>query len=423
MSSISAANHEEAAQLAAEFISSLDNLPNEVQYLLAEIRHKETRAQEIQAEIQKDTNRYIRHALKSSNSNNNNNSSNNNTNTNGNASSKDALIPGRVAAAYTELEQLANEKVSIAAQLVSALTRVNARLEHDLARVVQLSGEVPQEQYEVRGGYVVGPLAPTSAGVSAGVNGTGAGGAVGGATGAGLGSMSSMSNVLGGVGVGGSGMYPSGGNAMAARSVREVQETLRASITNELAAVAAASSTATSASAAVHSGSGQGSQKRRRLNTSGVVASASIGASRAHTPQGRSRLNAAHASPSPMPAVTGSRGGGGGAGGRRGITPAAAAAATVLVGDEDADGDQDADADGEVEDPEESGDAEDKELYCYCQKMSYGEMIGCDNDSCPYQWFHLGCVGLKAPLPDHWYCDECLKSLGGGGGGRKGRRK
>ena len=243
---------------------------------------------EIQAEIQKDTNRYIRHALKSSNNNNNNNSSNNNTNTNGNgnctpkdgtptainnnnsnsnngtttASSKDALIPGRVAAAYTELEQLANEKVSIAAQLVSALTRVNARLEHDLARVVQLSGEVPQEQYEVRGGYVVGPLAPTSAGVSAGVNGTGAGGAVGGATGAGLGSMSSMSNVLGGAGVGGSGMYPSGGNAMAARSVREVQETLRASITNELAAVAAASSTATSASAAVHSGSGQGSQKR-----------------------------------------------------------------------------------------------------------------------------------------------------------------
>lgn len=36
-------------------------------------------------------------------------------------------------------------------------------------------------------------------------------------------------------------------------------------------------------------------------------------------------------------------------------------------------------------------------LYCYCQQPSYGEMIGCDaNEACPYEWFHLDCVGLKA---------------------------
>lgn len=36
------------------------------------------------------------------------------------------------------------------------------------------------------------------------------------------------------------------------------------------------------------------------------------------------------------------------------------------------------------EDP--SGDPEDKTLYCTCRSLSYGKMIGCDNDSCPYQW-------------------------------------
>lgn len=24
--------------------------------------------------------------------------------------------------------------------------------------------------------------------------------------------------------------------------------------------------------------------------------------------------------------------------------------------------------------------------YCYCQKQSYGEMIGCDSDDCRYEW-------------------------------------
>jgi hypothetical protein len=24
--------------------------------------------------------------------------------------------------------------------------------------------------------------------------------------------------------------------------------------------------------------------------------------------------------------------------------------------------------------------------YCYCQKQSYGEMIGCDSDECRYEW-------------------------------------
>ena len=36
--------------------------------------------------------------------------------------------------------------------------------------------------------------------------------------------------------------------------------------------------------------------------------------------------------------------------------------------------------------------------YCYCQQVSYGEMVACDMETCPREWFHLDCVGLtKAP--------------------------
>ena len=49
--------------------------------------------------------------------------------------------------------------------------------------------------------------------------------------------------------------------------------------------------------------------------------------------------------------------------------------------------------------PEEDEEVGEGELrYCYCNDVSYGEMVGCDGDSCPMEWFHLKCVGLqKAP--------------------------
>ncbi|KAI0921156.1 hypothetical protein AcW1_010297 [Taiwanofungus camphoratus] len=93
------------------------------------------------------------------------------------------------------------------------------------------------------------------------------------------------------------------------------------------------------------------------------------------------------------------------------------------------DADEDAEGEDDLDDAmEEGGDAEDKELYCFCQKLSYGEMIACDNPNCRYQWFHLPCVNLKPPLPENWYCEECManmkKGLGGAtGAGRKGRKK
>jgi hypothetical protein len=50
---------------------------------------------------------------------------------------------------------------------------------------------------------------------------------------------------------------------------------------------------------------------------------------------------------------------------------------------------------------DENGSAQDDEdadelRYCYCNGVSYGEMVACDADTCEREWFHLDCVGLKA---------------------------
>ena len=70
--------------------------------------------------------------------------------------------------------------------------------------------------------------------------------------------------------------------------------------------------------------------------------------------------------------------------------------------------------------------------YCYCDGVSYGEMVACDADGCAKEWFHLDCVGLKvAPKGNgeflvtwciksepqltstaaKWYCDDCKENM------------
>ena len=68
---------------------------------------------------------------------------------------------------------------------------------------------------------------------------------------------------------------------------------------------------------------------------------------------------------------------------------------------------------GEEEGSEVEGDEEEENepRYCYCNEVSYGEMVACDNENCPRQWFHLRCAGLReAPTTAKWYCDECKHS-------------
>lgn len=35
--------------------------------------------------------------------------------------------------------------------------------------------------------------------------------------------------------------------------------------------------------------------------------------------------------------------------------------------------------------------------YCFCNQVSYGQMVGCDDRDCAREWFHLSCVGLTHP--------------------------
>ena len=49
----------------------------------------------------------------------------------------------------------------------------------------------------------------------------------------------------------------------------------------------------------------------------------------------------------------------------------------------------------------------DEPRYCYCNQVSFGEMVGCDNDDCPIEWFHYKCVGITEPPKGKWYCKEC----------------
>ncbi|XP_041350155.1 inhibitor of growth protein 3-like [Gigantopelta aegis] len=55
--------------------------------------------------------------------------------------------------------------------------------------------------------------------------------------------------------------------------------------------------------------------------------------------------------------------------------------------------------------------------YCVCNQVSYGDMVGCDNDDCPIEWFHYGCVGLSQAPKGKWFCPQCTAAMK-----RRGRR-
>jgi len=334
---MSTTNLEEAATIAAEFISSLDNLPNEVQHLLAEIKHKDIRASELQQEINKESSKYIRHSLRVSGA-------------QAQAlSPKDLAIPELVRAHYAEIDKLSDEKIALADRIVRLIARAQVRLEADLQKVMVLQGEEPVAQ-------------PSTSHYS---------------------------------------------NASSRTPMTQVLDQLRSAVSLPTSSEAAPTPYAASTSAAAPPPA-----KRPRLTqtikmpspapvavSSSRVAAGTAGGVNATTSQRASRLQQVHPRQSPSRST------------RR---------VTASVGP---DPDEDAEGEDEPEDAaEDLGEVEeDKEIYCFCRKLSYGEMIACDNPDCRYQWFHLPCVNLKAPLPERWFCSDC-----GGGAAmerRKGRKK
>lgn len=55
------------------------------------------------------------------------------------------------------------------------------------------------------------------------------------------------------------------------------------------------------------------------------------------------------------------------------------------------------DDDGSSVQGDEDEDLEGEPRYCYCNSVSYGEMVACDMAGCEREWFHLDCAGLTKP--------------------------
>lgn len=69
--------------------------------------------------------------------------------------------------------------------------------------------------------------------------------------------------------------------------------------------------------------------------------------------------------------------------------------------------------DATIDSPMNQADDADNNLYCFCQRVSFGEMIGCDNEDCKHEWFHWSCVGITSPPKDNevWYCPDCAPKM------------
>jgi len=68
--------------------------------------------------------------------------------------------------------------------------------------------------------------------------------------------------------------------------------------------------------------------------------------------------------------------------------------------------------DSEDDDQNEAGyedEGDDNKLYCICHSVSHGNMVACDNENCPYEWFHWECVGMTQEPKGRWLCTECNK--------------
>lgn len=133
--------------MRASYLTSaaLENIPSEVQFLLQELRSKETQSQgtstvpssiypgdtlpELQQEIAKDCYKPIRYALR----------------TDSEATSKDKPSPPppneKIKQAQKTLSIIADEKIALAERIVELLSRKRSRLDYDLGRVLVLQGE------------------------------------------------------------------------------------------------------------------------------------------------------------------------------------------------------------------------------------------------------------------------------------------
>lgn len=54
---------------------------------------------------------------------------------------------------------------------------------------------------------------------------------------------------------------------------------------------------------------------------------------------------------------------------------------------------------------------DDEPIYCYCQRVSFGKMIACENEQCEGgEWFHFECLGVTSAPRGKWWCEVCTKA-------------
>ena len=73
--------------------------------------------------------------------------------------------------------------------------------------------------------------------------------------------------------------------------------------------------------------------------------------------------------------------------------------------DDDTHARMDGDGDEEMMDDGEN----DNRHYCTCHRVSFGDMVACDDNECPYEWFHWECVGITKEPQGIWICSTCTE--------------
>lgn len=68
--------------------------------------------------------------------------------------------------------------------------------------------------------------------------------------------------------------------------------------------------------------------------------------------------------------------------------------------------------DSSIQGEEDDEDGPAQERYCYCDEVSYGEMVACDGENCEREWFHLQCVGLNRAPAKNGKSSSLLKKTG-----------
>ncbi|KAF3907652.1 hypothetical protein AA313_de0206019 [Arthrobotrys entomopaga] len=381
---------EDVQSVLEQFIENVSNLPAEVAHLYEELANKDKRVHALRQSIQqKDQTiqRFIRQ--------------------NGSQAPhpKEQTWSKQISEAYKEINVIQDEKCKLAKRATELIEKHVKRLDMKI-RDLQREGLISEDFITPQMLAQYAPPNFVSSGSGSigggGSSGTGGGGGGGGGSDRSVGitvnaTPSRLPPTLTGISRSGAGSSSGAGAGMSTASTLEgVSRSLAASAEDQLIQ--------TLKGALPSAGP---DPKRRRLNTGGPapvnpspLANASNANSGVNTPtrgtapnaQGQASTRRSGPPPKPVRRPT-----------------ATTTTSTPVVKKQKNEDELDEDHSDSDNDEEEEDAGEDQKPYCVCQQVSFGNMVACDNKSCPFEWFHWGCVGLTKEPAGSWFCDHCTK--------------